>query len=159
MAKFQLLAALCLLSAIVGLARASPKPQFAIEGRVYCDTCRAGFETSATEYIKGAKVKVECKRYDNDEVSYEAEAVTDDSGTYKLTIDDDHQDEICEVVLLESPVEGCKEIVVGRNRARVMLTQNSGISSTVRYANALGFYKEDPLPLCGELLRIFALDD
>ncbi|KAJ0980063.1 hypothetical protein J5N97_015537 [Dioscorea zingiberensis] len=52
-AKFQLLAALCLLSAIVGLPLASPKPHFASEGRVYCDTCRAGFETSATEYIKG----------------------------------------------------------------------------------------------------------
>ena len=104
-------------------------------------------------------MKVECKRYDNDEVSYEAEAVTDDSGTYSITIDNDHQDEICEVVLLESPEAGCNEIVVGRNRARVTLTQNSGMSSGVRYANALGFYKEDPLPLCGELLRMFALDD
>ncbi|XP_039141067.1 major pollen allergen Lol p 11-like [Dioscorea cayenensis subsp. rotundata] len=159
MAKFQLLATLCLLSAIAAIALASPKPQFTIQGRVYCDTCRAGFETTATEYIKGAKVKMECKRYDNDEVSYEAEAVTDGSGTYSITINNDHQDEICEVVLLESPLAGCNEIVVGRNRARVVLTQNSGMSSGVRYANSLGFYKEDPLPLCGELLQMFALDD
>ncbi|KAJ0978725.1 hypothetical protein J5N97_014199 [Dioscorea zingiberensis] len=159
MAKFQLVSTLFLLSALAGLAFASTQPRFTIQGRVYCDTCRAGFETSATEYIKGAKVKIECKRYPTGEVTYKGEAVTDDSGTYQLNIDNDHQDETCEVVLVESPVEGCNEIVVGRDRASIMITQNVGISSDTRYANSLGFYKETPLPACGELLRMFDLDD
>jgi hypothetical protein len=28
-------------------------PDYLVQGRVYCDTCRAGFETNATEYMKG----------------------------------------------------------------------------------------------------------
>lgn len=43
--------ALCLLSCLAGVALAMET--FTIQGRVYCDTCRAGFETSATEYLQG----------------------------------------------------------------------------------------------------------
>lgn len=51
MAKSMLLLALCvLLPALISGGRLMSKP-FVLEGRVYCDTCRAGFETSATTYI------------------------------------------------------------------------------------------------------------
>lgn len=32
---------------------ATKAPDYLIQGRVYCDTCRAGFETNVTEYMKG----------------------------------------------------------------------------------------------------------
>lgn len=31
---------------------------FILQGRVYCDTCRAGFETSATTYIPGIYIYI-----------------------------------------------------------------------------------------------------
>lgn len=52
MAKTVLLIALCLLLALAVESRPMKNP-FVVEGKVYCDTCRAGFETSATTYIPG----------------------------------------------------------------------------------------------------------
>lgn len=46
-----LLFALCVLPGLVS-ARTLGNP-FHIQGRVYCDTCRCGFETTATTYIPG----------------------------------------------------------------------------------------------------------
>ncbi|XP_073006916.1 pollen-specific protein C13-like [Typha latifolia] len=161
MARLQLLhvlAALCFsLAGVVVLA--APTPTFFVEGRVYCDTCRTGFETPATVYIAGAKVRVECKHFLSNAVEHTAEGLTDASGTYRIELADDHEEQICEVVLVESPVAGCSEITGGRERARVLVAGNSGLSSNVRYANALGFLKDEPLPICGFLLRQYALGD
>lgn len=51
-ARVGLLLVLCVLPALVAAIRPQKNP-FSVEGRVYCDTCRAGFETSATTYIPG----------------------------------------------------------------------------------------------------------
>ncbi|GKB21790.1 pollen-specific protein C13 [Tanacetum coccineum] len=52
MAKLVLLLALCVvaLPMLISASRPMSRP-FRLTGRVYCDTCRAGFETSATTYI------------------------------------------------------------------------------------------------------------
>ncbi|KAM0062727.1 putative allergen Ole e 1 [Helianthus debilis subsp. tardiflorus] len=51
MARVLLILALCvLLPALISAARPMSRP-FRLQGKVYCDTCRAGFETSATTYI------------------------------------------------------------------------------------------------------------
>jgi hypothetical protein len=42
---------LCCIFASVVLVNAAT--EFTVEGRVYCDTCRAGFETNVTEYMSG----------------------------------------------------------------------------------------------------------
>lgn len=42
-----------LFCALAGAALAGSVPKFTIEGRVYCDVCRAGFVTSASQYIQG----------------------------------------------------------------------------------------------------------
>ena len=47
-----LLLAMCVLPAMVVAIRPAKNP-FCVKGRVYCDPCRAGFETSATTYIAG----------------------------------------------------------------------------------------------------------
>lgn len=52
MGRLMLLVALCVLPALVSAGRPVSQP-FVLQGRVYCDTCRAGFETSATTYIAG----------------------------------------------------------------------------------------------------------
>lgn len=47
-------AAACFLST---LAISNAAPDFIIQGRVYCDTCRAGFETNVTKYIEGTPLR------------------------------------------------------------------------------------------------------
>lgn len=49
MARLLILFALCMLPALVSSWRAGDP--FYIRGRVYCDTCRCGFETKKTTYI------------------------------------------------------------------------------------------------------------
>lgn len=51
---FLFAAAVCFLST---LATSNAAPDFIIRGRVYCDTCRAGFETNVTKYIEGTPLR------------------------------------------------------------------------------------------------------
>ncbi|WOL08926.1 pollen-specific protein C13-like [Canna indica] len=163
MAKLQLLpllAALCL--SLAGAALAARRvdlaiPTFVVEGRVYCDTCRAGFETSASKYIEGAKVKLECKHFDSGAVEHTSEGVTDATGTYHIEVEHNHEEEICEVVLVKSPMSGCTEVDGDRSRARVLVSGRSGLATEIRYTNSLGFLKSQPLPECGLLLQQYAL--
>lgn len=54
MAKLVLLFALCVLPAIAFASRpVGVRPLFTVQGKVYCDTCQAGFETPVTTYIPG----------------------------------------------------------------------------------------------------------
>ncbi|KAK1291210.1 Pollen-specific protein C13 [Acorus calamus] len=155
------------------------KPTFIIQGRVYCDTCRAGFETPATLYVQGTKefkirnsitqihmgvvffhgrgFWVECRNFTTGVVSYRGTGTTDEKGTYELKVEDDREGEICDVGLVSSPMKECSEVKEGRDRARIVLTHNSGMSSNVRYANSLGFLKDVPLPTCGQLLLQYAM--
>ncbi|KAJ0454210.1 putative pollen allergen Ole e 1 family [Helianthus annuus] len=52
MVKLLVIFALCLLPALSIAATLTDSP-FRLKGRVYCDTCRAGFETSVTKYLAG----------------------------------------------------------------------------------------------------------
>ncbi|KAL6843454.1 hypothetical protein ACP4OV_026776 [Aristida adscensionis] len=140
-------------------AVATDAPDYLIQGRVYCDTCRAGFETNVTEYIKGAKVRLECKHFGTNVVERAVDGVTDETGTYKIELKDSHEEDICEVVLVKSPLANCKEIEAQRDRARVVLTTNVGISDNLRLANPLGYFKDVPLPVCTGLLKQLDLAD
>ncbi|XP_074586935.1 major pollen allergen Lol p 11-like [Curcuma longa] len=128
-----------------------------IQGRAYCDTCRAGFETTATTYLEGAKVKLVCANFTTGEITYTSEATTDSTGTYHISVEHDHQEETCDIRLLKSSQSDCSEINEDRNRAPVVVTHNVGIASNVRYANSLGFLKDKPLPNCGQILMQYAL--
>ncbi|XP_021896091.1 major pollen allergen Lol p 11-like [Carica papaya] len=152
MAKVLLLMALCILPALVTAARPARNP-YTVEGRVYCDTCRAGFETNAVTPIHGATVRVECQDRRTMEVVYTKEGKTDASGTYKIRVDEDHQDEICDAVLVRSSQINCSEPSAGRDRARVVLTNNNGIVSNTRYANAMGFDIDEVMSGCTQVLQ------
>nr|BAK06698.1 predicted protein [Hordeum vulgare subsp. vulgare] len=132
-------------------------PDYIVQGRVYCDTCRAGFETNVTEYIKGAKVRLECRRFGTDKLERSIDGVTDESGTYKIELKDSHPEDICEMVLVQSPLPNCNEIQALRNRAEIVLSRNVGISDNIRLANPLGYLKDKPLPVCPDLLKMFNL--
>ncbi|GLT64299.1 hypothetical protein SLA2020_368030 [Shorea laevis] len=61
MARRVLLFVLCvLLPALMVSASRPARSPFVVKGRVYCDTCRAGFETSATTFIAGARPQHDC---------------------------------------------------------------------------------------------------
>ncbi|KAJ1685593.1 hypothetical protein LUZ63_016983 [Rhynchospora breviuscula] len=135
------------------------KPTFTVVGKVYCDTCRIGFETNVTQYMEGAKVKLECRHFVGGQVEHTIPGVTDKNGAYTLVLADNHENEICEVVLVESGMKDCAEMVPGRERARVTLSDDMGIPANVRYANALGFNKDVPLDVCKEVTKMYILDD
>ncbi|KAL8225513.1 hypothetical protein R6Q57_018097 [Mikania cordata] len=152
MAKSALMLALCiLLPALISASRPMSRP-YVLQGRVYCDTCRAGFETSATTYIPRAKVRVECKDKEQ-KLLYTAEGTTDATGTYYINVNEDHGNETCDVVLVSSPLGDCKTADPGRNRARVVLTSYNGIVSDTRFANAMGFMKDEVMSGCTTLLQ------
>ncbi|XP_071737734.1 pollen-specific protein C13-like [Rutidosis leptorrhynchoides] len=152
MARSMLMLALCvLLPALISAGRPMSHP-YVLQGRVYCDTCRAGFETSATTYIPGAKVRVECKNKEQ-KVIFTSEGTTDATGTYYINVNEDHGDETCDVVLVSSPINGCKTADPGRDRARVALTSYNGIVSDQRFANNMGFMKDEIMSGCTTLLQ------
>ncbi|KAJ8619174.1 hypothetical protein MRB53_015360 [Persea americana] len=151
MAKFLMLMALWVLPALVSARPA--RTNLIVQGRVYCDTCRAGFETSASTYMHGARVRLECRERASGQMTYSVEGVTDRTGTYKIPVADDHENDICETVLVSSPQMECSTAVQGRDRARVVLTRNNGIASNNRYANNLGFEKDAPMIGCAKVMK------
>ena len=143
--------------AVVG-GRTAPVVRFTVKGRVFCDTCRAGFETPATTYLQGAKVRVECRGGAAAKLcSYDG--VTDHSGTYNIFVADEHEHETCEVRLVSSPDESCNTEVLGREKAPVFLSHNNGIASDTRLANALGYQKNSPQSFCAELMKQYQQDE
>jgi Pollen protein Ole e 1 like len=110
-----------------------------------------------SDYGTGAKVKVECRSKSTGVKNFEG--VTDHTGTYNIPVANEHEHELCETVLLSSPDSSCAKLVNGRERARVFLTHNNGLSSDVRYANAMGFEKEIAFASCTELLKMYEQDE
>ncbi|XP_023001897.1 pollen-specific protein C13-like [Cucurbita maxima] len=151
MARFVVLFALCVLPALIAATRPVRTP-FVVRGKVYCDTCLAGFETSATTYIPGAKVKIECKNRNTMELLYSQEATTDSTGSYSLLVNEDHEDQVCDALLISSPEKECSAVSEGRDRARVILTRYNGIASNDRYVNAMGFARNEALSGCNQVL-------
>lgn len=117
----------------------------------YC-TCDWHFELLVC-LLAGARLRVECKDDDTLDVIYKVEGVTDETGTYKIAVEGDHDGQLCEAVLVSSPMSECATVEQGRGRARVDLTSNNGIASSLRYANNLSFLRDSPLAGCAQLLK------
>ncbi|OIV91979.1 hypothetical protein TanjilG_06607 [Lupinus angustifolius] len=154
-----LVSALCFLSLFDS---AYCKDRFFVEGLVYCDTCRIQFITKLTEFLEGATVRMECKEENGGKVTFSKDAVTDSSGSYKVEVDGDHEEDICEVKLIKSPRPDCSEIDTEfhlEQSAKVSITKNNGIVSNVQSANPLGFLRKKRLPACAEVLKDLGVDD
>ncbi|GAB2301209.1 hypothetical protein Dimus_035243 [Dionaea muscipula] len=151
---------LLLLSLNAGVAQGKVD-RFFVEGQVYCDTCRAEFVTRLTEFLEGAKVKLECRNISGQgDVTYTAEAVTDKQGRYSIPVDGDYEENICEVMLAKSPREDCSEVPndpYTRMAAKVPLTSNNGVVDPMRPANPLGFMIKNPHPDCQQVFKELGL--
>ncbi|XP_006355373.1 pollen-specific protein C13-like [Solanum tuberosum] len=156
MARLVVFVALCLL--YVSLATATSNP-FLVKGKCYCDTCRCGFETPATKYLAGCKVKVECKNRVTNKITYRIDGVANSKGEYNILVKRDCGDDVCDVVLVESGDKTCNIPNAGRDRARVALTRNNGMTSDVRYANNMGFLSNEPLATCTQILQQYQLTE
>ncbi|KAJ6843570.1 putative pollen-specific protein C13 [Iris pallida] len=146
-------------SSVVCGARVAPTNGFTVNGRVFCDTCVAGFETPATTYVAGAQVRVECRTRDTKAKTCSFDGVTDSTGTYNIQVAGEHEYEICESVLVSSPDGDCSLPLMGRERAPVLLTHNNGMPSDTRVVNALGFKKNAPLAWCASLMKMYEVDE
>ncbi|KAJ4965113.1 hypothetical protein NE237_016962 [Protea cynaroides] len=152
MAKVLILIALCVLPSLITAAHDVRKP-FVVIGKVYCDTCRCGYETPATTYIPGAMVRVECEDSNSLQVVFNVDNVTDATGTYTITVTEDHEDQLCYATLISSPQSDCTAKAPGRDKSTVILTNFNGVISNIRHANAMGFLKDSALPGCTQLLK------
>ncbi|KAE8716355.1 putative phosphoglycerate mutase [Hibiscus syriacus] len=158
MAKVLLFVALCLLPALVSASRMVKDPLL-VQGHVYCDRCRAGFETPNSRFVPDAKVKVICHDRKTNQVVYEREGYTDKAGKYEIPVHEDHWDLICDAVLVKSSQPDCATVTPGRERATVILTNNNGVASTTRYANAMGFMADEPEAGCAEIMKMYQEDE
>ncbi|MBA0808674.1 hypothetical protein Gohar_024392 [Gossypium harknessii] len=158
MAKLLLFIALFVVPCLVSATRMVKNP-LVVQGQVYCDHCRAGFETPKTRNMAGAKVKVVCSNRKTGDVVYEKEGHTDSTGQYKIAVSEDHLDEICDAVLVKSSQPECAEMSPGRERARVVLTNFNGISSNTRFANAMGFMANTAEAGCAEVMKVYQEED
>ncbi|CAA3008402.1 major pollen allergen Lol p 11-like [Olea europaea subsp. europaea] len=149
MAKLFVLLALLMLPAIAS-AHFAGNP-FLVTGIVYCDTCRCGYETYASKVLAGAAVIIQCKK--NDKLTYQIEGVTDSTGSYNILVHGDRGDDVCDAMLVKSSDPECATPNRGRDRARVILTRNNGMTSDTRFANAMGFLKNEPLASCPQILQ------
>ncbi|CAN8303976.1 unnamed protein product [Cochlearia groenlandica] len=161
MAKFLiffLVSTLCFTTLVhFAAADADDFDRFHIKGSVYCDNCRVQFITRLSKFLEGAKVKLECKGRENQTVTLTKEAVTDKSGNYIMEVMGDHEEEVCEIVLVHSPDAECGEVnnqEFLRNAARISLTANDGIvSNETRTINPLGFMRKVPLDDCPQAFK------
>ncbi|PPS14697.1 hypothetical protein GOBAR_AA05866 [Gossypium barbadense] len=179
MAKLLLFIALFVVPCLVSATRMVKNP-LVVQGQVYCDHCRAGFETPKTRNMADlflfvcarvvlcrgsgdlmfrAKVKVVCSNRKTGDVVYEKEGHTDSTGQYKIAVSEDHLDEICDAVLVKSSQPECAEMSSGRERARVVLTNFNGISSNTRFANAMGFMANKAEAGCAEVMKVYQEED
>ncbi|KAK9713440.1 hypothetical protein RND81_06G027100 [Saponaria officinalis] len=131
-----------------------PEP-YKVTGKVYCDTCRCGFETNVTTYIHGAIVELQCYDKSHTTIVFRNETVTTVGGQFTFVVSQDHGDQYCDAVLKWSPLKRCKIVDPGRDRARVIVTNSNGIKSYRRYANNMGFFADKALPICGKLLKYY----
>ncbi|KAJ6379687.1 hypothetical protein OIU76_016354 [Salix suchowensis] len=58
-----------------------------------------------------------------------------------MTVDEDHKDQICDCMLVSSPRKDCQSPSAGRDRGRVILTNNNGlVSATYPLCQFYGFH-------------------
>lgn len=129
-----------------------PDDTFIIQGKVYCDPCRIQIPTKISYPLPHTKVTLVCHKADSDEESYRVEGSSDEKGKYTLDAVGDHAEEICEIIVSESPDPNCPELMDDENNVRVSLTNKHGIKGKGRYANPLGFMVTSADPRCKEAL-------
>ncbi|CAN6845637.1 unnamed protein product [Brassica oleracea] len=125
------------------------------------------FETAESSYhlcprfklCTGAMVKLVCKNRKTMEEIYTNVAVSNMHGKYMFVVHNNHNDEMCDVMLVKSSDKGCSEISKGREQARVILNHYNGITEQIRHANNMGFGKDVTDVFCYELIKKYHVDE
>ncbi|KAF5782399.1 putative allergen Ole e 1 [Helianthus annuus] len=128
------------------------KESFIVQGKVYCDPCRIQFPTKLSYPLPNTKVVLRCTNRDTGAQTYTAEGKTDAKGMYTLNATGDHEEEICDVRIKESPNSKCPELMDDESIARVSLTDKNGVRGKARMANPIGFMVKEIDPRCKEVL-------
>ncbi|KZV54185.1 hypothetical protein F511_36904 [Dorcoceras hygrometricum] len=153
-----LVSAICIILAISTVAQ-SHDQVFNIEGDVYCDPCRVQFQTTLSQKLPGATVRLVCTDEVTRKVTYDVEGVTNADGHYSLQVVGDHENDICEVTPIKSPRAECSDPLTEVQKSRIVCTENSGMHTAVRYANPLGFMTKDIHAQCPQVLQELELHD
>ncbi|KAL7599114.1 anther-specific protein LAT52 [Lactuca sativa] len=135
-----------------GSAGSSSGEAFVVQGKVYCDPCRIQFPTKISYPIPNAKVVLVCRAREQSGESYNVEGTSDANGMYSITATGDHEEEICDVHVTESPDSKCPEVMDDERSARVSLTDKNGVRGNSRAANPIGFMVKEVDPRCKEIL-------
>ncbi|KAJ1411376.1 Pollen protein Ole e I like [Sesbania bispinosa] len=151
--RIAFLVVVCVLPAMVAAIRPNKNP-FCVKGRVYCDPCRAGFETNATTYIAGAEVILQCRDTATNDIVYSKQVKSGSSGEFKIFVDEKLEGQICEARLVSSPLYDCNEATPGRDHSRVLLNRFNGLATSDRFINNMGFMKKDVASSCAEILKL-----
>ncbi|KAL3652618.1 hypothetical protein CASFOL_002299 [Castilleja foliolosa] len=150
--------ALCIL-AFAAVVQSHKHDVFKIEGEVYCDPCRVQFKNALCNNLAGATVRLECINLETKAVSYSVDGVTDSNGKYSLKVTGEHETDDCYIRAISSPKPGCSEPLTDVGLSRVVITENIGIHTDVRYANPIGFMTKDPHPQCISVLQDLFTED
>ncbi|KAK4792039.1 hypothetical protein SAY86_022474 [Trapa natans] len=141
MAKFVLLFALLALAGISSaVARHRRHHALVVRGRVYCDPCRAGFETSASTFIAEVRYVEFFNR-----------------GYYGTLL---YHGKGADLVLAHIDLPHENVVNKAAIKARVILTRYNGIATDERFVNNMGFMTNQPLAGCTQILQQYQeLDD
>ncbi|XP_071719658.1 olee1-like protein [Rutidosis leptorrhynchoides] len=137
---------------------ASPAPStsngesFTIQGKVYCDPCRIQFPIKISYPVPNTKVILRCRNRESGVETVKTEGMSDANGMYSLNASGDHEEEICDVRVTESPDPKCPEVMDDESSARVSLTDKNGVRGNTRMANPIGFMVKDIDPRCKAIL-------
>lgn len=136
------------------LSEPSPDGEsFVVKGKVYCDPCRIQFPTKISYPVPNTKVVLQCHNRESGTETVKVEGKTDANGMYSLTSIGDHEEEICDVKITESPDSKCPEVMDDESHARVSLTDKNGVRGKLRQANPIGFMVKEIDPRCKEILE------
>ncbi|KAM0050667.1 putative pollen allergen Ole e 1 family [Helianthus debilis subsp. tardiflorus] len=125
---------------------------FVIKGKVYCDPCRIQFPTKISYPVPNTKVVLRCRQRESGTETTKVEGKSDANGMYSITATGDHEEEICDVRITESPDSKCPEVMDDESIARVSLTDKNGVRGKTRVVNPIGFMVKEIDPRCKEIL-------
>ncbi|XP_028756104.1 olee1-like protein [Neltuma alba] len=135
--------------------------ELVVQGSVYCDTCDVQFVTRLSEPMAGATVRLRCMDAENPKnITLDKEGTTDENGVYKIVVDGDHAEEVCEVVPIKSSKEDCAEWDEAKHlqqSAKISITNKNGMKARLRSASPMGFSRKQPLAECAEALKEIGL--
>lgn len=98
-----------------------------------------------------------CKKEEGNNVTYVKESTTDKNGIYKINVDGEHEEEVCEVSTNSNGKGECS-LPMANKSDRIGLTKNMGVSSLVRFVNPLGFMSKSIDSQCGSVISELGLD-